>query len=310
MNTEVSRTTGMTQRHRELGRKAAFTFSVWRSRKTNSREIDHRRICKGHPRKADYFDEGGRIEYKDTPTTEALRTAVRELNSWLEKADIRFDSTAYNRPVDTRARRLFRYFAEGRFDSGGRLFKGFWENLPKQARLRGITIEGERVVELDYAQLNPTLAYAEVGCSPPPGDAYMLSGFENYRGGVKQVFNALLFDKGPRKSFPKGVNAFFPPKSKITDVIDGIHQRHPRLASVLSTGIGFHLMYLESEIMMTVLEKLRDQQIVGLPVFDAVIVRASEAEVATAVMKNQFRKATALDIQVRLEHASVSSGVA
>jgi hypothetical protein len=29
----------------------------------------------------------------------------------------------------------------GRFDSGGRYFGGFWENLPKNVRLRGLRIE-------------------------------------------------------------------------------------------------------------------------------------------------------------------------
>ena len=51
--------------------------------------------------------------------------------------------------------------------------------------------------------------------------------------------------------------------------------------------------------MMGVLEELRNRAIVGLPVFDAVIVKASEAERATAVMKEQFKKATGLEIEVR-----------
>ena len=75
------------------------------------------------------------------------------------------------------------------------------------------------------------------------------------------------------------------------------------LGSVLSKGAGFHLMYLESQIMMHVLEKLRHQAIVGLPVFDGVIVKASKAEAAKAVMKEQFNKATGLEIEVRLERS-------
>ena len=267
--------------------------------------------------KADYWDEGGLQDYEDTPLTKRFRAQVKAINSWLAAADISFDPEAHDQPVDPRARRLFRYFAEGQFEKGGRLFRGFWENLPKAARLSGITIEGERVIGLDYSQLNPTLAYAEAECSPPPGDAYALVGFESNREGVKKVFNALLFDKGPRDRFPKKGNAkkkvkdLFPPKTKIGDVIQAIHEKHPKLASVLSKGMGFHLMFLESEIMMHVLEQLRERGIVGLPVFDAVIVKAPKAEEATAVMKNEFRKATGLEIQVRLEHplgTPVSSG--
>ena len=113
--------------------------------------------------------------------------------------------------------------------------------------------------------------------------------------------SALLFDKKPRKSFSKGENVRFPKKVKIGDVIGAIREKHPMLGSVLSKGAGFHLMYLESEIMMHVLEKLRHQNIVGLPVFDGVIVKASKVEIAKRVMKEQFNKTTGLEIQVRLE---------
>ena len=75
------------------------------------------------------------------------------------------------------------------------------------------------------------------------------------------------------------------------------------LKSVLATGIGFRLMYLESEIMMRVLENLLNHSIVGLPIFDGVIVKASAAEATTAVMREQFKKATSLEIQVRLERS-------
>ena len=252
--------------------------------------------------KRGHWDRGEKIPYRDTPTTARLRAEVREVNAWLERADIAFDPSAHDRPVDVRARRLYRYFA-GDFESGGRLFKGFWQNLPKRARLLGLRIHGERVVELDYAQLNPMLAYARVGCSPPSGDAYTLPGLEQHRDGVKKVFNAMLFDRGPRESFPEGVNVLFPKRTKIGDVVGAIREKHPRLRSELSSGAGFRLMFRESEVMMRVLGQLRNHAIVGLPVFDAVIVKASEAEAATIVMKEQFKKATGLEIKVRPESA-------
>ncbi len=99
-----------------------------------------------------HWDEGGRIDYKDTPTTNRFRDELRAINAWLAKADIRFDDAAYRLRVDVEARRLRRNFTLGRFDRGGRLFGGFWETLPKDVRLNGIHIEGETVIGLDYAQ--------------------------------------------------------------------------------------------------------------------------------------------------------------
>ena len=162
------------------------------------------------------------------------------------------------------------------------------------------------MVELDYAQLNPMLAYAKVRCSPPPGDAYALPGLEDHRDGVKKVFNALLFDTEPRERFPKGVNVKFRRKAKIGDVIHAIYEKHPRLKAVLGTGAGFGLMFLESEIMMRVLECLQEKGVVGLPVHDAVIVKASKVEEAMAVMKDAFKRQTGSEIEVRLESPSAS----
>jgi hypothetical protein len=251
--------------------------------------------------KRNFADEGGSIEYEDTATTKRLRADVREINSWLAQADIKFDPSVYDRPVDTRARQLFRYFANGRFDSGGRLFRGFWETLPKQARLHGITIEGEPVVELDYAQLNPSLAYAEVKTSPPPGDAYTLPGFEHYRDGVKKVFNAMLFDKQRRTKFPKGTKEFFPRGTKFMDVAQLIRQKHPKLATMLSAGRGYRLMFLESEIIMRVLLHLRYRSIVALPVFDSVVVKSSAVNTVQAIMRREFKVVTGLEATIKRE---------
>ena len=64
-------------------------------------------------------------------------------------------------------------------------------------------------------------------------------------------------------------------------------------------------MFLESEIMMRVLEGLQEMGVVGLPVFDAVIVKASKAVAAMAVMKDRFKRQTGMEIGVRLEDPSV-----
>ena len=50
--------------------------------------------------------------------------------------------------------------------------------------------------------------------------------------------------------FPKVKKVRFPHKTKIGDVVAAIREKHPMLRSVLSSGVGFRLMYLESEIMM------------------------------------------------------------
>jgi hypothetical protein len=81
--------------------------------------------------KHEYWDEGARVDYTDTATTRRFRSDLQAINAWLAKADISFDEAAHDRSVNVRARQLRRCFTLGRFDRGGRLFGGFWENLPK-----------------------------------------------------------------------------------------------------------------------------------------------------------------------------------
>jgi hypothetical protein len=86
--------------------------------------------------KRGHWDEGERIDYKDTEITRRFRKELQSINALLAKADISFDANAYTRhPVDVYARQLRRQFTLGRFDRGGRLFGGFWETLPKPVRV-------------------------------------------------------------------------------------------------------------------------------------------------------------------------------
>jgi hypothetical protein len=68
-------------------------------------------------------------------------------------------------------------------------------------------------------------------------------------------------------------------------------------------------MFLESQIMMCVLQHLREVGVVALPVFDAVIVKASTAVAVEAVMRGQFQRFTGLVAEVNLKSAPASIGL-
>ena len=252
--------------------------------------------------KRGHWDEGARVDYRDTETTDRFRSEVRALNVWLAKADITFDAAAHERPVNVRARKLRRHFTLGRFDRGGRLFGGFWQTLPKPARIQGIRIDGEQVVGLDYSQVNPLLAYFVAEARPASGDAYTLPDLENYREGVKQVFNAMLNHQ--LKKLPKGARKQFPRRVKFGDVSGAILQRHPMLKGVLSSAeIGHQLQFLESKIMMGVLGKCQRGNIVALPVFDCVVVKSSAESAVREIMRREFKATTGLEVTVKRELA-------
>ena len=112
----------------------------------------------------------------------------------------------------------------------------------------------------------------------------------------------MLFDNGPRKSFPRGARKLFPSRVKIADVTGALLERHQMLKGVLSAaGIGHTLMFLESKIMMAVLHRCQKREIVALPVFDCVVVKASAAATAKAIMQREFTSVAGLDVEVREE---------
>ena len=265
-----------------------------------SGRYDEEIIILNRPKRG-YGDEGARIDYEDTVTTSGFRNELRAINMWLDNADITFDAAAFDKPVDVRARQLRRQFTLGRFDRGGRLFGGFWINLPKPVRLQGIRIDGGEVAGLDYSALNPRLAYYLAEADPSPGDAYTLRGLEQSRDGVKRVFNAMLF-KHPVTQFPKETRALFPTKVKCGDVTDAILHRHPKLRGVLSDPeTGHRLQFIESEIMMAVLRKCLKRNIVALPVFDCVVVKEAAEKTVTEIMLQEFKAATRVDAEVKRE---------
>lgn len=204
----------------------------------------------------------------------------------------------------------------GSFPGFGRLFGGFWQSLPNNVsekfsysvRRRGIRINGESVVGLDYSQLNPILAYSVAQAEPPADDAYTIEGLENYRDGVKKVFNAMLFHN-PVTKFPKRTReeieekkTLFPKGAKCGGIVAMILYYHPKLRGVLSSGnIGHHLQFLESQIMMRVLQRCRERNIVALPVFDCVVVRASAEATVREIMQREFKAVSGLNITVKRE---------
>ncbi|MBS9478995.1 hypothetical protein [Ancylobacter radicis] len=236
------------------------------------------------------------VDYIDTSETVAMRQAMERLNSVLSSADIAFVDDGAG-PVDVHNRAMRRHFItalpEGQeFDRGGRLFGGFWQNLPS-ARRGGIRINGEPVAELDYGQMAVRLAYAHVGATPPEGDMYALPGLIDQRAAVKTAFNVLLNDSHRRNSWPamlldEGEKAepseVLPVGWTVKKVKAAVLSRHPALAPCLGSGIGLKLMHTESEMLVAVLTEMQARGIVGLGIHDGLLAPASKADEVARIM--------------------------
>lgn len=252
--------------------------------------------------KTGYFDSGNWIQYEDTEQTKGYREHLYHLNAWLEQADIAFiPLEGMDQVVDTSDRRLLRYFNNGNFTEGGRLFGGFWQTLSKSQRRRGILIDGEPVMTLDFGQMAPRMLYGGAGIDLPFEDAYCIPGYEDYRAGVKKMFNAMLHSTKELDRLPKGTKALLPRRCKVKDVVDAILSVHGSISYCFHRGLGMYLQYRESEILLEVLGRLRGRNITALPIHDAVVVRVNHEDDVREVMLEVFLEKAGIEGMVTLD---------
>jgi hypothetical protein len=142
-------------------------------------------------------NEGNLIDYVDTDLTRRLRRNLAIINEGLCAAviglqgrTIRPGDLLHAGPVKLGAVHsdLHRTFNRGSFDLGGRMYGGWWQNIPKEFR-SNITVNGSATIELDYPRLHPTLLYREAG-QRPDGDPYEIPRWD--RRLVKVAFNTLM----------------------------------------------------------------------------------------------------------------------
>jgi hypothetical protein len=258
----------------------------------------------------DYWHTPGGLDYAETAETEHLRSEVKQINRWLAAADLTLAERYPGelRHIDISDRRLRRIFTGGSFKSGGRLAGGFWMHLERSQRLSRLRIAGEPVASLDFSSLNPRLLYAREGVAPTQEDLYAVAGLERYREGAKRLFNARLFDLGPRQKKPKrtpeevraGVE-LYPPHMTIAELLNALEAAHHQVAHHFGTGIGHELQFIESTILVKVLLELMGEGIVALPVHDCVVVGRSKVDIARKVMEAVSCEVAGMPIPVTVE---------
>lgn len=225
---------------------------------------------------------------------------MRCINAFIRASDIEIigldDSLMLDRDgqiVAPMRRSLYRVFNNGCWKHGGRLAGGFWMSMRRVDRHR-IRIDGEEIAVPDYRQLFPRLAYvkARMGDADCSSDLYDIAGDKSSREGWKKLLNATLFSTKPLKAWPKATQKMFPDGTTLSQARALLLNRHAPIADLFGIGIGFELMWRESEMLIEVISKLADMGVTALPLHDAVIVAQSKATIAADVMQTVFTRRT------------------
>jgi hypothetical protein len=250
-------------------------------------EVIHLRAAR-----SEEFEKAPLIDYQDTSQTRRFRAEMLRINAWLAAADLSADEDqlpASDRFPDLSDRWLVRRFTQGGFDTGGRLWGGFWGEMKKGSRRSALMIDEEPAVELDFGQAGARILYGLAAQPVPHVDLYAVPGFERRREGVKKAMSAMSFASRRLKKMPKDVKRAFGKSDTMGVVAKAVEAFHWPIAHMFFVGAGHRAQRIESDIMVATLLRLMDQGITALPVHDAVMVSRSAVRPAGQVMLEVFR---------------------
>lgn len=239
------------------------------------------------------------------------RAVIERINARLDAANIALPLEAWDRirwqrdnegeerdayrayAGDETAKVLRRSFVRS-WDRGGRIYGGWWMHLPKAERLK-LTIDGEAVVELDYAQLHPTLLFLRAG-QPLDFDPYAIPGLdrEEVRDLGKRTFQRLINRKAERQGGEIRMRAaagdadLLPPGVAFQAYLQLFKLRLAPIAQWFGTGVGVQLQREDSDLAVDILDRMDRAGAITLPIHDSFIVQAEHGALLEETMRETF----------------------
>jgi hypothetical protein len=190
---------------------------------------------------------------------------------------------------------LHRVFNRGSFDCNGRAYGALHQKLPKELR-PFIHIDGRPTLEIDFRAYHVIMLYHLKGIDYPE-DPYTVCGGLEMRKAFKIAsligINAPTIRKAYRAILAKFEEENIPlpmVKRPLKYLIETYKARHQPIADSICSDVGIELQNIDSHIMNSILMRLMDMGILGLSVYDSVIVAEEFAEIARSVMIEEYQK--------------------
>jgi hypothetical protein len=276
-------------------------------------------------------ERGKKVEYADTPETEAMRRLVGDYNDLLSKQFI--DIRRLNSPwidlsdgtrlmIGPSRQQVHRVFNRSSFENGGRFYGAWWHQCPKEWR-REIFINDAPTIEQDYSSLHIALLYARRGVNfyrEYPEDAYtipwpvFLPNRAVTRAYAKGLFLIAVNSRDDKSAFA----AFRSERRSKKDAVGGgmtdhqlgqllndLRSRHPIIADDLGSDAGIALMKQDSRIADHVIRRFTEQGLAVLTVHDSFIVHFSYNHLLQEVLEEAFQLITGMS-GIRSERTGVS----
>jgi hypothetical protein len=227
--------------------------------------------------------------YEDTPMTRRFANDVRTINSHLRNREISYSGEAI---VPLHKRLMYRIFCDGTFEHGGRLFGHWCQNINKLER-QYVTIDGERVCDLDYGSMHIALLHHLDGTTfDTTSDPFKIPGWEQYRDAIKKVSYALLNASSQLNHFPDDIKNDFPNGTRFKDVRETIFEHIPIVKEHAFTRVGLKLQRKESDILVIALLALVEKNVGFVPFHDGILVPISANEITRQAMQEAYTAIT------------------
>lgn len=283
------------------------------TRKITDKDKDELIVLKG--RKSEKDKIVTKLPYTDNKFTTKARANLKKINRVLTKHEIKLECTedtyknllkdlkrkASDDPeqvtyIDESSVRLYRIFSEGSFKRGGRFYRGWWQQLPEKYR-SFITIDGNRTVELDYSRYHISMAYAQLGLTPPE-DPYKIHPkvkVDITKYAINAMLNAKAIVNEHRDFDPKKCGITWERfikliEREISPIVDN---------DMWMTGYGLTLQFVDSLIAEEILLHFANQDIPCLPIHDSFIVPEQHKDELRETMASVYEKHMGTSIGIK-----------
>ena len=235
--------------------------------------------------------------FKNKTTKDERKEAAKTFNKiidrefTLEDIGIKHLQFSHNNEV------LHRVFNRGNtsFKYGGRAYGAVYQGLPKEMR-KLIRINDEPTVEVDFSAYHLRMLYHLIG-EDYREDPYSVCAGKEYRDIFKIANLVIINSKDEEKAIMATRKELVSNKIKVekTDekikwMISKLKEAHEPIAGFICRDMGTMLMNIDSDIMDSVLMRLMELGILGLNVFDSVIVPAQHKGIVKQVMTEEYEK--------------------
>ena len=219
--------------------------------------------------------DGIGIDYAETSYSRSVRADIKRYNALAENTDIRIDGV----PVINKYQHAVFHGKNMHSAVIGRMYGGVPQNLKKERR-KDMTVEGERLVNLDFKSHHIRIAYHLAGM-PVAEDPYIIPEVELgifTRDEVKTAVNTML----NCETRAKAVRAV-----GMKPLVEAVEAAHPMLCEY--NVLGKRLQKEDADLMRGILAQLVSEGVYAINLHDGLLCRESDWEFVRDVMTQEYR---------------------